>query len=395
MGIPQPRNICRFWAGFICALMIGLFQATAHAQTWATQTVDAQKLFREFAPRAIAIDAGGHPHIVYGQDHLYHVYHDGSVWRQEVVDNSPQVGEFAGIAIDTLNRIHVSYYDAANGDLKYATNRTGAWVSLTVDSDDDVGRYAAIALDGSNDAHISYYDATNDDLKYATNRFGAWTSVIVDSADDVGQYTSIALDGANDAHISYYDATHFDLKYATNASGGWVPETVDSGGNMGLYSSLAISGGSDAAHISYYDSTNRDLKYTTNGSGAWVSETVESGGNVGEFTSIALDGSDKVHISYYDSTGTALKYATNTPTNPGDPNVWVDTPLDTGGDVGKYSSIALHIPLAGGPVVHISYFNATLNELKYATPDGLGGCDLSTVDPVSYTHLTLPTIYSV
>jgi hypothetical protein len=51
--------------------------------------------------------------------------------------------------------------------------------------------------------HISYYDATNDDLKYATNASGSWVFQPVDTAGYVGEYTSIALDSNNNVHISF------------------------------------------------------------------------------------------------------------------------------------------------------------------------------------------------
>jgi hypothetical protein len=88
--------------------------------------------------------------------------------------------------------------------------------------------------------HISYYDNTNGDLKYATNASGVWVTVTVDSVWDVGYHTSLALDSSGKAHISYYDYTNSDLKYATNASGAWVITAVDSGGDMGRYNSLKV-----------------------------------------------------------------------------------------------------------------------------------------------------------
>ncbi|MDP6333950.1 MAG: putative Ig domain-containing protein, partial [Candidatus Poseidoniaceae archaeon] len=62
--------------------------------------------------------------------------------------------------------VHISYFDGANDDLKYATDKSGSWATTTVDSTGDVGRFASIALDSNDAVHISYYDNTNDDLKY-------------------------------------------------------------------------------------------------------------------------------------------------------------------------------------------------------------------------------------
>ena len=73
-----------------------------------------------------------------------------------------------------------------NGDLKYITNATGSWVAETLDSIGDVGWYTSIAVDSQDKVHISYYDDTNDDLKYITNVTGSWVAETLDSIGDVG-----------------------------------------------------------------------------------------------------------------------------------------------------------------------------------------------------------------
>ncbi|MBI4713484.1 MAG: hypothetical protein HY762_09340 [Planctomycetes bacterium] len=92
-------------------------------------------------------------------------------WDITIVDSADDDGLHTDITIDSLDKVHISYYDATNGDLKYATNATGVWViDSTLDPTDDVGLYTSIAIDSLDNVHISYYDATNGELNYATNK---------------------------------------------------------------------------------------------------------------------------------------------------------------------------------------------------------------------------------
>lgn len=353
---------------FLGVICFGPALQQAHA-AWNIQPADAPSQFSQLTSRSIAVNAAGSPQIAYGQDHLYHAYYDGTAWRQEVADPSLGVGTHASIAIDGDDRVHISYYDAVTGDLKYATNRFfGTWWSETVDGSGNVGTYSSIAVDAANTVHISYYHVGDQDLKYATpDGSGGWTIETPDSAGNVGQYSAIALDTAGNVHISYYDATGFNLKYVSGQTGAWGgPETIDgAGGNLGKYSSIAVDD-SDTVHISYYDQTSGLLKYVSGQTGAWgVPATVDSSGDVGRYASLALSfdpaGNPGVHISYYDSTAGALKYATNTT------GIWVTGSIDGGGDVGLNSAIAISQDGTGDPAVHISYVDSTQNRLKYIT----------------------------
>src|SRR3989304_5002137 len=136
-----------------------------------------------------------------------------------------------------------------------ASAATGMWVTETVDGPGIVGWDSSVAVDSKGWVHISYYDASNGDLRHAVNAYGTWVIETVDSAGDVGWYSSMAFDSAGKPHIGYFDVTNGDLKHAyINASGVWVSEVVDSEGVIrGEHLSLAIDH-SDNVHISYYDS---------------------------------------------------------------------------------------------------------------------------------------------
>jgi len=294
-------------------------------------------------------------------------------WIATIVDSAGDAGLFTSLAIDSNNNIHISYYDYTNQDLKYATNSgvsPGAgncfagsnFNCAVVDGSGNVGQYASIAIDkaATPNLHISYYDATNGDLKYTTKPVsgGAWAApVTVDSAGNVGRYSSIATDSNNNMHISYHDSTNYDLKYATNKSGLWVADTVASSYRLGEYTSIAVDS-SNFVHISHYNDFWESLNYATNESGQWVDSSVDNAAQifVGEYTAIAIGSNNKIHISYYDYTNTgALKYATKTS------GLWVKSKIDSTGNVGLFTSIATD----SNNDVHISYYDSTNGNLMY------------------------------
>lgn len=240
-----------------------------------------------------------------------------AVWTLTTIDNTARpVGGYSSLALDSVDAIHVSYYDDRNGDLKYATNATGAWVVSAIDSAGTVGKYTALALDSADAVHISYHDWTNGDLKYATNSGGAWVTSTIDTAGRPGADTDIAIDSAGFVHIVYSDITTGNLRYITNESGAWVNATL---GNTGYGNSIALDS-NDAVHISSI--SYPVLKYITNSSGAWATTAVDAANTPnGPATSIAIDSAGNVHIAYK-GRPTSLKFANNTS------GIWTTNTLD-------------------------------------------------------------------
>jgi hypothetical protein len=192
----------------------------------------------------------------------------------------------------------------------------------------------------------------------------------------VGRYNSLQLDDAGWPHIAYYDSGYGDLMYAYKNASGWHFETVDSVGNVGGYASLALDelGQPNISYcqLSTGSSTQCEkLKYAIKLSGEWHNQTIDQAGGptdkVGAYSSLAVEGGPNYedmsqHISYYDATNDDLKYCWGTGA------FWACEVVDSVGDVGRYGSLAL----AGSHprIVYMNYLGDTNGELKYARWNG-------------------------
>ena len=322
------------------------------------------------------------------------------------IDSNGNVGEYTSIAIDSNGFKHISYHDDTNGNLKYATDITGSWVTISVSANPghmttyQHGTYTSIALDSNDAVHISYYRIA-DGLKYATCSNGCtnasnWDIVSINTGSHRIGTTSIAIDSNDGVHISFYDDNNDDLDYATCSSNctsasNWDVISVDTTGTVGPYNSIAIDS-NDGIHISYKDYTNDDLKYATCSSDCtnasnWETVSLDtSTTNVAKYTSIAIDSDDVIHISYHHEGWGDLKYATCSSgcTNASNWDILI---VDAPGWVGAYTSIAVD----SNDGLHISYQDTTNRDLKYATCSS--GCtsasnwdnfSLDTTDSVGY-----------
>jgi hypothetical protein len=152
---------------------------------------------------------------------------------------------------------------------------------------------------------------------------------------------------------------------AAAASTGWSGVRIDrasvgSGDDRGKYPSVVVASGT--TYVSYYDATNKDLRLAryvgSSGncgpSNSWYCWTVDSGGDVGQYSSLAVDTHSSVlhlGIAYFDATNYTLKYASYFCFGGSCATTTYTILTSTIAVVGQYASI--RFDSAGG--VHIAY----------------------------------------
>jgi hypothetical protein len=148
---------------------------------------------------------------------------------------------------------------------------------------------------------------------------------------------------------------------------------------------VAIDPDSGATYISYYKDTTDDLMVATRvGPGGncgayhhWQCDTVDSGGDVGKESSIAIDPAHPgvVGIAYHDATHGQLKYARGT----GCPQcTWlactIDVPLQVPGSVGYYTSLK-YSSTGTARIAHYAHSHSEIGALiMTVVPPDYGNC---------------------
>jgi len=155
--------------------------------------------------------------------------------------------------VTSTGRIVMVYYDEANSQLylRYSdaavdgSNPDGAiaWTTSSVTFPSYVGNYVSLDIDSSNGIHISAYDAADGDLAYLylpSYDSSALEHISVDAAFSVGYWTKIKVleeGGTITPYIAYYNSTENGqrdtIKLAYTKSGitaGSIPGGVDSSG---------------------------------------------------------------------------------------------------------------------------------------------------------------------
>lgn len=276
-------------------------------------------------------------------------YTDPSGWKDSF--------DFQMMVASDISRSIVFRYTDANGSrqtiLRLATSANGTTWSFTdlqtvTGSSDDFDGFSA-AIDSANKIHLSYYKEAGPDiytdghnLIYATNASGTWQFTTIQSSsveERTGQVTRIDVDSTNKAHIVYivwnelnqitFDYTE-KLIYATNASGSWTFTPLKQLSNESfLYMDAGVSDNASYKAITFIEGssgTTQDV-LTQSGSGAWQEEAMYTGTT--SWSTVDVNNTGRVMSLFEEGSGTnrRLYYATGTlqgntaPTTTGIPDI--------------------------------------------------------------------------
>jgi hypothetical protein len=128
------------------------------------------------------------------------------------VNVDPGNADEVALAVDAQGKNHILYIgaftaysstdDVQTGVVRYATDKSGAWVVTTIDSA-SAYIHPRIALDANGKVYASYNDALNGNrLKFASNLSGSWRSVNLDPTGNLGP-SSLIIDGTGALRLAF------------------------------------------------------------------------------------------------------------------------------------------------------------------------------------------------
>lgn len=171
---------------------------------------------------------------------------DGQPYGSGIID------EHTSIALDSKGAPIIAYRDTQMGDLKVAVYKpdSDSWDVTFVDDNPlvqvnsyDVGQFASVAVDDIDNIHVAYHDRTNKQLRYTMFDGSEWLRPQVIDRGGAGMFASIALRKSDRSpFIAYFDDARQLAKIAHHKRDGtWQIEVVATQGLPGHYMRLALT----------------------------------------------------------------------------------------------------------------------------------------------------------
>ena len=183
---------------------------------------------------------------------------------------------------------------------------------------DGEGNGLSLALKNGTTPSFSHYHSSNGDLKYSEHdgsssatqlvdgSLSSVPSVEVDSQLSYASKTALVFKDGQ-PHIFYHHDRDNALKHAYQQGSSWQTEVVL--GSLSMASSpSAVICGADIC-LTYYSGNGKDLGFIRGQTGSWSQQLVDSAGDVGAMSDIALNPAGRPAVVYFDATNRRLKFA--------------------------------------------------------------------------------------
>lgn len=235
--------------------------ASYNGAGWSIESVDSDVNEYELSP-SLALDSENHPHIAYSLDGgVRYAFYDGSVWQKH--DWSP--GQAPDMVLDHDDDPHLVFTTPyPSRTLVYAYREGGIWYQQTVPLAYTAPTRVHLALDSMNRPHVSFYDSSTYDLVYVWHNGSVWSASRVTTLSWLSGANAIVVDSTDSPNIAYYDEAHKCLQLATLDGMSWSLQTIDPSYGAGHSLDMDIDE-RNAPAIAYKQYITEDLRYAQSG----------------------------------------------------------------------------------------------------------------------------------
>ncbi len=352
----------------------------------APEIVDPGESVENIVPQ-IALDASGHPHVVWrghdgGTRRVYYSTNPGDGWTTPAnLSPGPNNNDLPQIALDASGHPHVVWSGNVGTSLIwYSTNPGSGWTyHANLSTSSQMNTNPQIALDASGHPHVVWrgWDGASFRIWYSTDPGGGWTAPVnLSPGTTANTNPQIALDASGHPHVVWEGSvgTNVLVFYSTNPGDGWTaprnvsPVTPGTNSNHSPQIALDASGHPHVVWEGYEGTTHR-IWYRTNPGGGWTDLVNISPGSTDNLDpQIVLDASDRPHVVWAGNDGTSFR--TWYSTNPG--GGWT-APVDL--SPGSTDNFNPQIALDGDSSPHVVWSgedDAAVSRIWYSTHTGGG-----------------------
>ena len=387
----------------------------------------------------IAVDSMGYAHIVYESNSLKYVSNKTGSWvTEEFIYESTAVSTGNGkeqriaIQVDSSGNIYLAYMNLyGDGDVRYGSNSTGAWVFETAASiGDDWGSQSDysvfMSIGSTGEVHLAYLDRDKN-LTYTNKNNLAWTTETIALYDPSLRWRrkDIELDENGVIHMVYSSSRCSGnlcfpgpMMYGSNINGEWSQEAIDDDAFFLQRENLtyerksklapSISIANNSINVGYFtgytDTGNTEnnyinLYYAFKKGGLWRKNIADSVSHMGWYTAISNKDDSSARIAFYDAGNESLKL-TNISHVPG-PMIDVVYSINNSSswdiNVGDSRSASLTIRNIGQSnltVSSIDILNDTAGELLLDLGSAQSSCQTTPINLTPNSDCTLSLIYA-